>query len=72
VRMLRSQAERAIASVIEAECPLCEVELRLHDGRACCSCCGDSYVVSSNRLEVMQCPTHGRRCEHWQAVWAAR
>jgi uncharacterized Zn finger protein (UPF0148 family) len=39
-----TQAERAIASVIEAECPLCKVELRIHDGRACCPCCGDSYL----------------------------
>jgi len=72
VKMLRSQAERAIASVIEAECPLCKVELRLHDERACCPCCGDSYKVSSNRLEISQCPEHGRQCAHWHEVWTAR
>jgi hypothetical protein len=33
---LRSQAERAIASVVEAGCPLCKVEVRVHDDRACC------------------------------------
>ena len=67
-----SQAERAIASVIEAGCPLCKVELRIHSGRACCPCCGDSYKVGRNRLEVARCPEHGRSCEHWEAVWAAR
>jgi len=72
VRLLRSQAERAIASVIEAECPLCKVELQVHDGRACCPCCGDSYKAETNRLEVRQCPEHGRHCGHWQAVWTAR
>jgi len=40
---LRYQAERAIASVVEAGCPLCKVELRIHHERACCSCCGDTY-----------------------------
>src|SRR6266851_2022181 len=40
--LLSSQAERAIASVVEAECPLCKVEMQVHDGRACCPCCGDS------------------------------
>ena len=69
---LKDEAERAIALVVEAECPLCKVELRIHDERACIPCCGDSYVVTSNRLEVMQCPTHRRRSEQWQAVWAAR
>jgi hypothetical protein len=42
---LSSQVERAIASVVEAECPLCKVELRIHGGRACCPCCGDGYVA---------------------------
>jgi hypothetical protein len=42
---LRSQADRAIASVVEAECPPCRVELLLHDGHACCPCCRDSYKV---------------------------
>jgi hypothetical protein len=68
---LSSQAERAIASVVEAGCPLCKVELRVHDERACCPCCGDSYVASQDRLEVKQCSEHGRRCEHWEAVWLA-
>jgi hypothetical protein len=70
--MLRSQAGRAITSVVEAECPLCRVELGVHDDRACCPCCGDSYVVSANRLDVPQCAEHGRRCQYWEAVWAAR
>jgi hypothetical protein len=69
---LRDQAERAIASVVEAECPLCKVELRVHDERACCPCCGDSYKAATNRLEIRQCPMHGRRCEHWEAVWRVR
>ena len=64
---LRSSAERAIGSVVEAECPLCKVELRIHDERACCPCCGDSYKVGPSRLEVRRCSEHGRRCEHWQA-----
>jgi hypothetical protein len=68
----RLAAERAFASVVEAECPPCKVELRIHDGRACCPCCGDSYVVETNRLEVSNCPEHGRHCDHWQAVWATR
>lgn len=69
---LSAQAERGIASVIEAECPLCHVELRVHDDRACWPCCGDSYVVSADRLEVRQGAKHGRRCEHWEAVWKIR
>jgi uncharacterized Zn finger protein (UPF0148 family) len=69
VRMLQSQAERAIASVIEAECPLCKVELRVHDGSACCPCCGDSYNAAKDRLEIRPCPEHSRRCEHWEAIW---
>lgn len=72
MRMLRSQAERAIASVIEAECPLCKVELRIHDGRACCPCCGDSYRAGAGRLEVRRCPQHGRDCQHWETVWGSR
>src|SRR5487761_1332019 len=68
---LRSQAERAIASVVEAECPLCKVELGIHDGRACCPCCGDTYVASGGRLEMKRCSEHGRDCAHWEAVWAA-
>lgn len=56
---LSDAAERAIALVVEAECPLCKVELRIHEERACCPCCGDISVVSSNRLELM-------------AVWAGR
>jgi hypothetical protein len=67
---LAKQAERAIASVVEAECPLCKVELRIHDGRACCSCCGDSYKAGPGRLDVSRCPQHGRHCGHWEAVWA--
>ena len=65
---LSSQAERAIASVVESECPLCKVELRIHDGRACCPCCGDSYVVRSGSLDIKPCSEHARRCEHWRAV----
>jgi hypothetical protein len=57
---LRTHAERAIASVVEAECPLCKVELRLHDERACCPCCGDSYRAGPDRLEVKMCEEHGR------------
>ncbi len=64
------QAEAAIAAVVEAECPLCNVEMKVHDGRACCPCCGDSYVAEQRRLEITSCPTHGRHCEHWQAAWA--
>jgi hypothetical protein len=69
---LSAQAEQAIGLVVEGACPLCRVELRVHDDRACCSCCGDSYVVATARLDVKQCPKHGRRCKHWDDVWAAR
>lgn len=69
---LSSQVERAIASVVEAECPLCKVQLRVHDERACCPCCGDSYIAGPGRLEIRQCPEHGRHCEHWEAMWDAR
>jgi len=67
---LNSQAERAFGFVAEGACPLCKVELPIHDGRACCPCCGDTYKVSNRRLEVRQCPEHGRHCEHWRAAWA--
>jgi hypothetical protein len=69
---LSSQAERAIGLVVESACPLCKVALRIHDERACCPCCGDSYIVSSNRLAVKRCPEHGQHCEHWEEVWARR
>ncbi len=69
---LSSQAERAIASVAEAECPLCKVELRIHGGCACCPCCGDSCRAEPGRLEMEKCAEHGRTCLHWDAVWAAR
>jgi hypothetical protein len=66
------QAGRAIAAIVEAHCPLCRVELRVHDDRACCTCCGDSYRVATNRLDVKQCLEHGRRCQHWDDAWSAR
>jgi len=69
---LSAQAEQAIALVVNGACPLCRVELRVHDERACCGCCGDSYRVSTDRLDVRQCPEHGRRCEHWDAIWRSR
>jgi hypothetical protein len=69
---LSIQAEQAIASVVEAECPLCKVELRIHDDRACCPCCGDSYRAGPHRLEMRKCLVHGKTCEHWQGVWRRR
>jgi hypothetical protein len=66
------QAEQAIGLVVEGACPLCKVELRIHDGRACCACCGDSYKAATNRLELGQCPEHGRECAHWEAIWEGR
>lgn len=71
-KSLRDQAGQSIGLVVEGSCPLCRVELRVHDDRACCSCCGDSYRVSTDRLDVKQCPQHGRRCEHWDAIWSSR
>jgi hypothetical protein len=65
-----AQAEKAIGDVVEGYCPLCRVELRPHDGRGCCPCCGDSYVASEGGLEIKKCPEDGRDCKHWQAVWA--
>jgi hypothetical protein len=70
--LLQDQAERSIAHVVESECPLCHVELHVHAERACCSSSGDSYRVSTDRLDVRQCPEHGRRCEHWEAIWSSR
>ena len=67
---LSAQAQLAIGLVAEAFCPLCRARLVVHDGRACCRCCGDSYVVSENHLEVRRCQEHGKDCEHWQGVWA--
>jgi len=67
---LADQAENAIGLVVEGACPLCNVELHVHDERACCPCCGDSYKAETNRLEVQPCPRHHRYCEHWQALWA--
>ena len=69
---LASQTERAVASVVEAECPLCTVELWIHDGRACCPCCDDSYRAGPQRLEIRKCTEHGRNCEYWEAVWTSR
>lgn len=68
--LLGREAEQAIGVVAEGTCPLCRVGLRVHDGRGCCPCCGDSYKAAEGRLEVRQCLEHGRHCEHWQAVWA--
>jgi hypothetical protein len=70
--VMREDAERAIDWVIEAHCPICAVALRIHDQRACCPCCGDSYVARSNHLDVMKCPIHGRECAHWAAFWNGR
>lgn len=67
---MRNEAERARASVVEAECPLCKVELRVDDGRACWPCVAISYKAGLNRLEVSQCSEHGCVCEHWQALWS--
>jgi hypothetical protein len=69
---LRNEAEQAIGLVVEGECALCRVESRVHDDRARCSCCGDSYVAATDRLDVKQYPEQGRRGEHWDAIWAAR
>lgn len=68
--LLGTAAELAIAIVVEAESPLCRVELRVHDGRARCVCCGDFYIVETNRLDVKRCDVHGHHCDHWQAIWA--
>lgn len=65
-------AERAIASVVEAECPLCKVELRVHDDRACCQCCGDSYRPDPHAWKFGSAPSTGRGCWHREAVWAER
>jgi uncharacterized Zn finger protein (UPF0148 family) len=69
---LSRQSEAAIGDVAEGICPLCDVGLVIHDGRACCPCCGDSYRAGPHRLEMRKCDEHGRRCEHWEAVWASR
>jgi uncharacterized Zn finger protein (UPF0148 family) len=46
---LRNDAKQAIGLVVEGACPLFRVGLRIHDGRACCPCCGDSYKAAENR-----------------------
>lgn len=56
----------------EGHCPLCEAELVIHNGQGCCPCCGDSYRVESNRLEIRRCSIHGKHCIHWQAIWILR
>ena len=72
VESLRGQAEAAVGDVVEGTCPLCKVGLRIHDDRACCQCCGDSYRAGPHRVEMQRCAAHGRDCEHWEAVWASR
>jgi hypothetical protein len=32
-------------------------------------CCGDSYQVTENSLDVKPCPVHVRFCVHWEAIW---
>jgi len=68
---LKDDTMRAIASVVEADCPLCNVGLRIHGGWACCPYCGDSYSAATDRSEVRPCPDHSRRCERWEAIWTA-
>lgn len=63
---LSTQAQLAIGVVAEAFCPLCRVRLIVHDGRACCRFCADSYMVSVNPVEVGRCQEHGKHCEHWR------
>jgi len=65
---LKDDGERAIASVLEAEYPLCKVELRVHDGRASCLCCGDIYRAATDRLEIKPCVENSRRGEHWEPI----
>lgn len=67
---MRDEAEQAIGSVVEGSCPLCRAELRIHDGFACCVCCGDAYKVETDRMEVRQCPQHAQNCEHWREMWS--
>ena len=66
---MRDKTREAIGAVVEGAGPLCKVALVIHDDRAWCSCCGDSYVAASDRLDVMPCPLHVRFCQHWEAIW---
>lgn len=68
--VLHQQAERAIAMVVEASCPVCETQLVLHGGVACCSCCGDQFAAGPGRLEMRNRPMRSRRCTHWEAIYA--
>jgi hypothetical protein len=61
---LSQQAQAALGDVAEGICSLCQVGLRIHDGRACCPCRGDSYRAGPNRLEMRRCAEHGRDCGH--------
>jgi len=56
----------------EGFCPLCEMALTVHHRRACCPCCGDSYLVGTGRMDIKRCPVHGKHCTNWQAVWNSR
>jgi hypothetical protein len=67
--VLGSEAKRVIASIVEAVCRLRQVELRVHDGGACCPCCRDRYKVGPGGLDVRPCPAHARRCEHWEWLY---
>src|ERR1051326_4093111 len=64
---MRDEAERAVASVVEAGCPVCKVAFRIEDGWGRCPCCGDLYRAGTNRLEIRP-SAQARRCEHWRAV----
>jgi len=65
------QAAKAIVDVAEGFCPLCRVQLVVHDGRACCPCGGCSYRLDGQRFEMTTCAQHPAfRCEHWLKVWS--
>lgn len=69
---MHADAEVALRDAADGVCPLCHVGFVIHHARACCPCCGDTYLAADERLEIRKCATHGRDCEHWQAVWRHR
>ncbi len=51
-------------------CPFCHVALITHDGRACWTRGGRSYVLEGERFTMGTCELHAAvQCDHWQEVW---
>jgi hypothetical protein len=51
-----------IGLVVDGACPPCRVELRIHDGRACCPCCGDRLDGAWSTVAIAFAGKCGRDC----------